>query len=91
MRTVRRALMWTCVAVLAHATTGAAQVTPKVEDLAGTWERVSTKDIKTGVVTRNMGVEWLQLTGRTGRSSEWTPGANWCRPPSTPRCRQTPG
>lgn len=39
-----------------------AQQAPKAADLRGTWELVSTKDLKTGAVTPRDGVEWMQLT-----------------------------
>ena len=44
-----------------------AQVVVKVEDLIGTWELVSTKDMKTGAAVYGIedastGMQWLQLT-----------------------------
>ena len=44
-----------------------AQVVVKVEDLIGTWELVSTKDLKTGTAVYGIedastGIQWLQLT-----------------------------
>ena len=45
----------------------AAQVSLKGDDLVGTWELVSTQDMKTGVVTKTTGTAWLQFT-----RSHWT-------------------
>ena len=44
-----------------------AQVVVKVEDLIGTWELVSTKDLKTGTAVYGIedastGIQWLQFT-----------------------------
>src|SRR6266702_4730682 len=44
-----------------------AQVVVKVEDLVGTWELVSTKDLKTGAAVYGIedastGIQWMQFT-----------------------------
>ena len=43
------------------------QVALKAEDLVGTWELVSYKNLKTGAVTRNTGTSWMQFS-----RSHWT-------------------
>ena len=48
--------------VLVGAIPSAAQVAPKAEDLMGTWELVSTKNLKTGAVTPANGTQWIQFT-----------------------------
>jgi hypothetical protein len=45
----------------------AGQQAPNAADLAGTWELVTIKDMKTGKTTRNEGTAWMQLT-----KSHWT-------------------
>ncbi|HEY3113898.1 MAG TPA: hypothetical protein VGJ62_09455 [Gemmatimonadaceae bacterium] len=40
----------------------AAQSTPRSIDLRGTWELVSSKDLKTGTVTPAERTEWMQFT-----------------------------
>jgi len=52
---------------LPGATLATAQVVVQVEDLIGTWELVSTKDMKTGAAVYGIedastGMQWLQLT-----------------------------
>jgi hypothetical protein len=52
---------------LTGATLAPAQVVVKVEDLIGTWELVSTKDLKTGaaiygIEDASTGIQWLQFT-----------------------------
>ena len=52
---------------LTGATLATAQVVVKVEDLIGTWELVSTKDLKTGAAVYGIedastGIQWLQFT-----------------------------
>jgi hypothetical protein len=45
----------------------AGQQAPSAADLAGTWELVTIKDMKTGKITRNSGTAWMQFT-----KSHWT-------------------
>ena len=52
---------------LLGATVATAQVVVQVEDLIGTWELVSTKDLNTGAAVYGIedastGIQWLQLT-----------------------------
>jgi hypothetical protein len=39
-----------------------AQKSPKAEDLQGTWQLVTIKNVKTGEVTQRNGIEWMQFT-----------------------------
>src|SRR5262245_13120417 len=52
---------------LPWATLATAQVVVKVEDLIGTWELVSAKDLKTGAAVYGLeaagtGIQWMQFT-----------------------------
>jgi hypothetical protein len=47
---------------VAEAVSVTAQGSPKVEDLMGTWELVSTKNAKTGVVTQSPRKTWMFIT-----------------------------
>ncbi len=47
---------------VAAACTLPAQNTPRPADLRGTWELVSSKDLKTGTVTPAQRTEWIQFT-----------------------------
>ena len=52
---------------LTGATLATAQVTVTVEDLIGTWELVSTKDLQTAAAVYGMndastGIQWMQFT-----------------------------
>jgi hypothetical protein len=52
---------------LTGATLAPAQVVVRVEDLIGTWELVSTKDLKTGAAVYGIedastGIQWMQFT-----------------------------
>lgn len=51
-----------CAVCLTGAGWIAAQGAPKAEDLVGTWELVSTKNIKTGGAVPSAGTEWIQFT-----------------------------
>ncbi|MDO8795626.1 MAG: hypothetical protein Q7J25_13515 [Vicinamibacterales bacterium] len=44
-----------------------AQVAPKADDVVGTWELVSTKNLKTAAVVPSTGASWIQFT-----RSHWT-------------------
>jgi len=53
--------------ILIGAPLATAQVAVKAEDLIGTWELVSTKDLKTGDAVRGLndagtGIQWMQFT-----------------------------
>jgi hypothetical protein len=39
-----------------------AQALPKADDLVGTWQLVSSKDLQTGAVTQNTNTSWIQFT-----------------------------
>jgi hypothetical protein len=51
-----------CAALFAIPVLLGAQKSPKAEDLQGTWQLVTIKDLKTGVVTPRDGTEWVQFT-----------------------------
>ena len=51
-----------CAALFATPMLLGAQKSPKAEDLQGTWQLVTIKDLKTGVVTPRDGTEWVQFT-----------------------------
>lgn len=51
-----------CAALFATPMLLAAQKAPEAADVLGTWQVVSTKNLKTGEVTPRDGTEWLQLT-----------------------------
>jgi hypothetical protein len=51
-----------CAALFATPMLLAAQKAPKAADVLGTWQVVSTKNLKTDEVTPRDGTEWLQLT-----------------------------
>ena len=62
MTRTHRVLAVTCAALFATPMLLGAQKAPKAADLLGTWQVVSTKNLKTGEVTPRDGTEWLQLT-----------------------------
>ena len=51
-----------CAVCLTDAGSIAAQGAPKADDLVGTWELVSTKNVKTGAAVPSTGTEWIQFT-----------------------------
>jgi hypothetical protein len=51
-----------CAALFATPMLLGAQKSPKAEDLQGTWQLVTIKNTKTGVVTPRDGTEWMQFT-----------------------------
>jgi hypothetical protein len=51
-----------CAALFAVPTLLGAQKTPKSEDLPGTWQLVTIRNLKTGEVTQRNGTEWMQFT-----------------------------
>jgi hypothetical protein len=55
------------VAFLAGADRLSTQALPKADDLWGTWQLVSSKDLQTGVVTQNTNTSWILFT-----KSHWT-------------------
>jgi hypothetical protein len=62
MRRTHRIIAVSCAALFATPMLLGAQKAPKLADLLGTWQVVSTKNLKTGEVTPRDGTEWLQLT-----------------------------
>ncbi|HYU51338.1 MAG TPA: hypothetical protein VEK37_00265 [Gemmatimonadaceae bacterium] len=52
----------------------AAQGTPRSADLRGTWELVSTKDLKSGTVTPAPRTEWMQFTRTHFSVTAMSPG-----------------
>jgi len=51
-----------------------AQNTPKSENLRGTWELVSTRDLKSGTVTPAPRTEWMQFTRTHFSVTAMSPG-----------------
>ncbi len=51
-----------------------AQSTPKSENLRGTWELVSTRDLKSGTVTPAPRTEWMQFTRTHFSVTAMSPG-----------------
>ena len=62
MTRTHRVLTVGCATLFATPIFLGAQNAPKAEDLRGTWQVVSSKNLKTGEVTQRDGTEWMQLT-----------------------------
>ena len=62
MTRTQRAMAVSCAALFATPILVGAQKAPKAADLRGTWQLVSSKDVKTGQVYPRDGTEWMQLT-----------------------------
>ena len=56
------AIAVSCAALFATPMLLGAQKAPRAGDLRGTWQVVSSKDLKTGKVYPRDGTEWMQLT-----------------------------
>ena len=67
-----RLLLVACA--LALAGTVPAQNRPRAADLRGTWELVSSKDLKTGTVTPAQRTEWIQFTRTHFSVTAMSPG-----------------
>src|SRR5262245_42328645 len=63
----RRILGLACAVLLSQMGALSGQAVPNAQDLVGTWELVSYKNLKTGAVTRNAGTAWMQFS-----RSHWT-------------------
>jgi hypothetical protein len=62
MTRTHRVLTVGCATLFATPILLGAQKAPKAQDLRGTWQVVSSKNLKTGEVTPRDGTEWMQLT-----------------------------
>ena len=62
MTKTHRVLVASCAALFATPMLLTAQKAPKAADLRGTWQLVSSKDLKTGQIYPRNGTEWMQIT-----------------------------
>jgi len=62
MTKFRWPLIVVCTLFAAEAASVSAQVSPKADDLVGTWELVSTKNGKTGAVAKETRTSWMLFT-----------------------------
>jgi hypothetical protein len=62
MTRFRWPLVVLCALLVAEAASVTAQVSPKADDLIGTWELISTKNAKTGAVAPLPSTSWIQFT-----------------------------
>ena len=62
MTRTHRVIAVSCAALFATPMLLGAQKAPKAGDLRGTWQVVSSKDLKTGQVYPRDGTEWMQLS-----------------------------
>jgi hypothetical protein len=62
MTRTHRVMAVSCAALFATPVLLGAQKAPRAGDLRGTWEVVSSKDLKTGKVYPRDGTEWMQLS-----------------------------
>ncbi len=62
MMAFRRKILLISAVFMAGAGRPSAQTPPKADDLLGTWQLVSSKDLQTGVIMQSTNTSWIQFT-----------------------------
>ena len=62
MKTVRWKIGLLCIAALSGAVWLSVHATPNADKLTGTWQLVTSRDLKTGTVTESKGTTWIMFT-----------------------------